>query len=389
MSAGIKLVAKPGEVEFPKGMEGMISRESAKSFVNGAEGFLCYTGISIDQLAENSTFEEVCYLLIYDALPNESELAEFNQRLLQYREIPDFTYETIYGMPAYSTHPMAALRTAVSTLSAFDEASEEDTPLALERAGISLIAKLPTIVAAIARSRQGLEPVHPRADLPLAANFLYMYTGEEPDPLYAKVMDIILLLHADHGCNASTFTSIVATSSLSDMYSSVVAGICSLKGPLHGGANERVMRMLNEIGTVDNAESYILNAIARKKKIMGFGHRVYKAYDPRAAILHGYAKDVTKQAGTEKWLEMAEIIERVMIDKLGKKGIYPNVDFFSGTVMASMGIEPSLFTPIFAMGRVPGWVSHILEQRADNRIYRPRFIYTGPMDVDYVPMDER
>jgi len=389
MSEGIKLVAKPGEVEFPKGMEGVIARESTKSFVNGAKGYLCYHGIPIEQLAENSTFEEVCYLLLYDALPNEQQFAEFNQRLTQYREIADFTYDLIARMPVYNTHPMSALRTAVSTLSLFDEAAEEDSPSARERAAIRLIAKMPTIVAAIGRSRKGLEPVHPRADLSLAANFLYMYTGEEADALYAKVMDVILLLHADHGCNASTFTSIVAASSMSDMYSSVVAGICSLKGPLHGGANERVMRMLNEIGDVENAEPYILNAIARKRKIMGFGHRVYKAYDPRAHILHGYAKDVTKKAGTEKWLQMAEIIERVMIDKLGRKGIYPNVDFFSGTVMASMGIAPSLFTLIFTMGRVPGWVSHIIEQRDDNRIFRPRFIYTGPMDVDYVPMDDR
>jgi citrate synthase len=388
MSA-IKLVAKPGEVDFPKGMEGIIARESTKSFVDGAKGYLCYHGIPIQQLAENSTFEEVCYLLLYDALPNEQQLADFNQRLKQYRDIPDFTYEVIMDMPTYNVHPMATLRTAVSTLSLADESAEEDTPEALERAGIRLIAKMGTVVAAIGRARKGLEPVRPRFDLDYGANFMYMYLGEDPDPLYAKVMDIILLLHADHGCNASTFTSIVATSSMSDMYSSVVAGICSLKGPLHGGANERVMRMLAEIGEVENAETYILNAIAKKKKIMGFGHRVYKAYDPRAAILQEYAKDVTAKAGTTKWLEMARIIERVMIDKLGKKGIYPNVDFYSGTVMASMGIEPSLFTPIFTVGRTPGWVSHILEQRADNRIFRPRFVYTGPMDVDYVPLEER
>lgn len=387
--SGIKLVAKPGEVDFPKGMEGMIARESTKSFVDGTKGYLAYHGIPIQQLAENSTFEETCYLLLYDALPNEQQLADFKQRLKQYREIPDFTYDVIMGMPMYSTHPMAAVRTAASTLSFGDESAEEDTPEALERAGIRLIAKMGTIAAAIGRARNDLEPVRPRFDLDYGANFMYMYLGEEADPLFSKVMDIILLLHADHGCNASTFTSIAAASSMSDMYSSVVAGICSLKGPLHGGANERVMHMLDEIGEADNAEPYILNAIAKKKKIMGFGHRVYKAYDPRAEILQGYADQITAKSGTEKWLEMARIIEKVMIDKLGRKGIYPNVDFYSGTVMASMGIEPAMFTPIFAIGRTPGWVSHILEQRADNRIFRPRFVFVGPMDADYVPMEER
>ncbi len=385
----VKLVAKPGEVQFPKGLEGIIARESTKSFVDGQKGYLVYHGIPIEELAEHSTFEEVSYLLIYDKLPTDAELKAFEKKLVMYREIPEEVYDIIYSSARYNVHPMAILRTAVSLLGVLDDEADDDAWDAQERKAIKLISRVATITAAIARARKNLDPVTPRADLSHSANFLWMLNGEEPDELNEKIMDVILILHADHGCNASTFTTLVVISSLSDLYSAICAAIGSLKGPLHGGANERVMHMLGEIGDPSKAEEVILRKIEKKEKIMGFGHRVYKAYDPRARILKKYADEITKRAGTEDWLKIAEIIEKVMIEKLGQKGIFPNVDFYSGVVMSSMGIETALFTPIFATGRISGWVAHALEQLADNRIYRPRFVYTGPIDEKYVPIEER
>ena len=386
----VKLVAKPGEVEFPKGMEGMISRESTKSYVDGLNGHLYYHGIPIEELAENSTFEETFFLLLYDRLPTEDELAAFKARMVQHREIPDMVYDVIAETAdVYGAHPMAVLRTAVSLLGIYDESAEDETDEAHERVAIKITSKFGAIVAAIGRGLQGLPAIRPRADLSHAANFLWMLTGEEPDSFDTKVMDLILILHADHGCNASTFGALVAQSALSDMYSAVVAGISTLKGPLHGGANQRVMLMLEEIGGPDKVEAWLDDALAKRKRIMGFGHRVYKAMDPRAVILHNYAEEVTRRAGTEEWLEMAEVIEKRMIEKLGAKGIWPNVDFFSGVVMSSMGIDSGLFTPIFALSRVSGWTAHALEQFRDNRIYRPRFVYVGPAEAHWVPFDER
>ncbi len=388
--AEVKLVAKPGEVPFAKGLEGVIARETTKSYVDGKNGRLYYHGIPIEQLAEHSTFEEVFYLLFYDRLPTEDELRTFKARMVQYREVPEKIYEMIWDRAgAYNANPMAVLRSVVSWLSTFDEDAEEDTPEAHEREAIKIVSKIATITAAIGRARKGLEPIHPRHDLSHAANFLWMLFGEEPDPFLAKVMDVILILHADHGANASTFATIVVKSTLADMYSAVVAGIAALKGPLHGGANQRVMQMLAEIGDPENAEAWVRKALARKQKIMGFGHRVYKAMDPRAVILRQYAEEVTRRAGTERWLEIAGTIERVMIETLGPKGIWPNVDFYSGVVMSSMGIDADLFTPIFATSRVAGWVAHAYEQRMDNRIFRPRFVYVGPAQEAYVPIEER
>ncbi len=385
-----ELVAKPGEVQFAKGMEGVIARETTKSYVDGKNGKLYYHGIPIEELAENSSFEEVAFLLLYDRLPTESEFEYFKSRMVQYREIAPEVYDYIIKASGrYNDTPMSVLRTAVSMLASFDDSAEEDSLPAHEREAIKLISRLATIAAAIGRARHGLEPIHPRPDLSHAGNFLYMLFGEAPDPFYERVMDVILVLHADHGCNASTFATLVVKSTLSDMYSSIVGGISALKGPLHGGANQRVMKMLREIGEPDRAEEWVLKALAKKRRIMGFGHRVYKAYDPRARILHGYAEEVVRRAGTEKYLHMAEIIERVMIEHLGKKGIFPNVDFYSGVVMSSMGIDKDLFTPIFAMARVAGWTAHALEQRMDNRIFRPRFVYVGPVIDHWVPMEER
>ena len=386
----VKLVAKPGEVEFAAGMAGVVARESTKSYVNGEEGKLYYHGYSIEDLAEHSSYEETAFLLLYDRMPNEEEFLAFKKRLIEYREIPGPVYDLIISQSQYyNVHPMSLLRTAVSMMADFDEVVEDEALDAQERVSMKLIARLPTVAAAIGRAQAGLDPLQPRPDLSHAANFLYMLNGEEPDELLEKIMDVILITHADHGCNASTFASIVVESTLSDMYSVVVAGIGALKGSLHGGANQRVMEMLAEIGSTAEADAWITNALARKKKVMGFGHRVYKAMDPRAIILHGYAKQITKRAGTEHWLGIAEVIEKAMVEKVGAKGIWPNVDFFSGVVMASMGISTDLFTVIFAVSRVSGWVAHALEQRADNRIFRPRFVYVGPATEEYVPIEDR
>lgn len=388
--SGNKLVAKPGEVEFSPGLAGVVARESTKSYVNGEEGKLYYYGYSIEDLAEHSTFEETSYLLLYDRMPNEEELKQFSQRLIEYREIPEAVYELIVQQTQlYNVHPMSILRTALSMLADFDEVVEAESLAAQERVAMKLIARTATVGAAIGRANRGLLPIQPRSDLGHAANFLYMLYGEEADELHTKIMDVILITHADHGCNASTFAGLVAQATLSDMYSVVVTGISTLKGPLHGGANQRVMAMLGEIGSVANAETWIQDALARKKKVMGFGHRVYKAMDPRAVILHEYAKQVTKKAGTEHWLDIAEVIANAMVEKVGEKGIWPNVDFFSGVVMSSMDIDADLFTVIFAVSRVSGWVAHALEQRADNRLYRPRFVYVGPATSKYVPLLER
>ncbi len=384
-----KMSAKPGEVEFSKGLEGVIVGESTKSRVNGLEGKLYYLGIPIQELAKHSTYEETAFLLLHDRLPGQAELDQFSKTLASHRHVPDEILTNILKI-ADRDHPMALLRTAVSMLSAFDPGSEASDPEGMEEEAIKLISRMATIAAAIGRARKGLGAVPPREDLSHAANFLYMLQGEAPDDYAARVMDVLLILLADHGCNASTFVCIATTSTETDMISSVVAGICALKGPLHGGANERAVYMLDEIGIPDRAREYVEQALAEKRKVMGFGHRVYKTKDPRATMLQDYVRELAKRGGTQHYLEIADVVERTMVEKLGAKGIYPNVDFMSGVVMASLGIETALFTPIFAVSRVAGWTAHILEQRADNRIFRPRFIYTGPeLGSPYIPLSER
>lgn len=385
-----KLIAQPGEVKFPKGMEGLPVAESTKSYVDGIGGKLSYHGHPIEELCDRSTFEEVFFLLLHDRLPKEAELKTLGRLMRSYREIPADVYHLITQQASrYGVHSMSVLRTAVSALAAYDETTEEDTPDELINQSVRIVSKIATVAAAIGRARHGYPFITPRMDLSHAANFYYMLTGNIPDAFFSKLMDVLLILHADHECNASTFATIVVRSTLSDQYSSVVAGIGALKGSLHGGANEEVMRMLQAIGSLDNVERFLEDAMSQKVKISGFGHRVYKTTDPRAAILRHYAREVTRRAGKEHWLETAERIEKVMADKYGQRGIWPNVDFFSGVVMASMGIEISMFTPIFAVGRSAGWVAHANEQRVDNRIYRPRFVYVGPEDEPYIPLRER
>ncbi len=384
-------VTWPVEVKIGKGLEGAIACTTKVGYVNGSKGWLIYRGYNIFDLAEYSSFEETCYLLLYGKLPTQKELDEFNAKLVANRAVDKAVIDVLKMIPTAKTHPMSALRTAVSVLGTLDEKAEETTVEAEREVAIKLIAKMATIAAAIARIRKGEEPVEPDSSLSHAGNFLYMMSGKKPDPTFERIMDVALILHADHGMNASTFTTMVVNSSLSDMYSSVVGGICSLKGPLHGGANERVLYDLEEIGDPSNVEAWFRKARETKRKVMGFGHRVYKAYDPRARILSPLAKLVSeKDPANKKLYETAVKLDEIVCKELGvEKKVFPNVDFYSGIVYRSMGIETAMFTPIFAVSRVSGWTARALEYLAENRIFRPRAVYTGPVKADYVPIDKR
>ncbi|MFQ5865514.1 MAG: citrate/2-methylcitrate synthase [bacterium] len=389
--------ALTGEVDWPldvkigKGLEGAISNTTKIGYVNGAKGWLIYRGYNCFDLAEKSSFEETAYLLLFGKLPTKLELDAFDKKLKDSRKVPKAVLEVLYSIPTNNTHPMSALRTAVSVLGTFDQKAEDTSVEAETEVAIKLIAQLATIAAAIARIRQGKEHLDPNPELSHAGNFLYMMTGAIPDGMFERIMDISLILHADHGMNASTFTTMVINSSLSDMYSSVAGGIGSLKGPLHGGANERVLYDLQEIGNPENVETWFQKAREKKRKVMGFGHRVYKAYDPRARILGPIAKYMAKNNPEFKPLfETAAKLDEVVCSELGKeKKIFPNVDFYSGIVYRAMGIETAMFTPIFAVSRVAGWTARALEYLADNRIFRPRAIYTGPIKAEYIPIDQR
>jgi len=381
---------KDGKHSYSKGLEGVIIGESKKSFIDGERGYLAYVGIPIEQLAQHSTYEETCFLLLHERLPTEKELQEFKNNLYIYREIPDEVYSLIMSSARYGVSPMSLLRLAVDYLSIFDEEADIHSEELNYRKALRLTAKLHTITAAIGRAIKGLEPIRPQHNLSMAANWLYMLKGEIPCEEDERIFDIILILHAEHEINASTFSGRVIISSLTDMYSAVVAAIGSLKGPLHGGANEDVMKMLFEIRTPDRAEEFVARKLKRKEKIPGFGHRVYKNYDPRAAVLKSIAEKLAeKNTDVKNWLEIGKRIEKFMIENLGSKGIYPNVDFYSGIVMSYLGIETRMFTPVFATGRIVGWVAHILEQLKDNRIFRPRVIYVGPEEQNYIPIEQR
>ena len=374
--------------QYSRGLEGVIAAITSISCIDGEEGILIYRGIPIQVMAKNSTFEETAYFLLFGKLPTRTELDYFIGDLKEHRALSEHEIGCILSFPK-DAHPMDALRTAVSIMGLNDPMKGAESRDINLRIGIKIIAKIPSIIAAFDRMRKGKEIIQPDSNLSHAENFLYMLRGEKPDTEDARILDIALILHADHGMNASTFGSMVTASTLSDMYSAIVTGIGTLKGPLHGGANERVLKMINEIGSEDKAEEYVLNALAEHRKIMGFGHRVYKAYDPRAKILKGYAERLSEKNGDMKFINIGKKIEEVMIREVGKKGIFPNVDFYSGIVYHFLGIPTDLFTPIFAMSRVAGWVAHIVEYLQANRIFRPRAIYNGPVDVEYTPMEER
>jgi citrate synthase len=370
---------------FKEGLEDIVAATSSICFIDGVQGRLIYEGYSINELAEHSTFEETAYLLWSGALPSRSQLGSFSSQLLENRGIPDSVYSLLRTSPK-SAHPMSVLRSAVSFLGLTDPEADENTPEANKRKALRLLAKIPVMVTTHHRLRNGLTPVPPSSSLGCAGNFLYMLNGTKPEKRQERIFDVCLILHADHEFNASTFAGRVTAATLSDMYSAVTSAIGALKGPLHGGANESVMKMLLEIGDVSNVDEYIHAALAAKKKISGFGHRVYKTEDPRATVLRKMSKELGERIGNLRWYEMSVKIEKIVKEE---KHLYPNVDFFSASVYYTLGIPIDLFTPIFAISRTAGWTAHILEQYAHNRLIRPLAEYTGPLDLHYEPIDRR
>lgn len=380
--------------DLQKGLEGVLVTESELSYIDGSTGRLIYRGYSIEDLAREASFEEVLYLLWHGHLPTRSELDSFTAALTAEYNVHDDVIGTLRALVDAGEHPMAALRTATSMLSAYDDdatANGDDAAAAL-RSGRRIAATVPTVLAAFERLRQGNEPVEPREDLDYAANFLYMLTGEEPDQVAQETFDMALILHADHGINASTFTAMVIASTFADMYNSVTGGIAALSGPLHGGANQDVMEVLFELDESQlDPREWIEEAMADDRRIPGWGHRVYDVKDPRANLLEEKAKELSETSGERKWYEYSRTIEDYLTDEIGlpEKGIAPNVDFYSGSVYYQLGIPIDMYTPIFAMSRVGGWVAHVLEYQEDNRLIRPRARYTGQMDQSWVPIEDR
>ncbi len=385
-----------GEVKWPvtaeigRGLENAVTNETKVGYVNGAKGWLNYRGYDVFNLSQFSTFEETSYALLFGAMPTAQQLKEFNEKLAANRKIPAKIIEIMKMYPITETHPMISLSIGVSLLSTFDRTTETLTVEAETEVAIKLIAQMATLAAAVARIRSGKEPIEPDKDLSHAANFLYMLNGKKPDKGAERVMDICLVLHADHGMNASTFATMVTNSTLSDMYSSIVTGIGTLKGPLHGGANEQVVYQLEEIGNLDNVEPWYRASREAKKKVMGFGHRVYKSYDPRARILGPLVDIFTADPEIKRLYDIANKLNELVCAELGKeKKIFPNVDFYSGLVYKAMGIEIPMFSVIFAVSRISGWGGRVLEYLKDNRLFRPRAVYTGPMLAEYVPIEKR
>src|SRR5690625_2791982 len=367
-----------------KGLEGVIATES--SICSIIDDQLTYVGYTIDDLAENASFEEVVYLLWNRELPTQEKLDEIKQELANEMEVPEAIIDHLRSYDLSKVHPMAAVRTAISLLGLYDEEADVMDNEANHRKAIRLQAKISTIVTAFSRIRQGKDPVKPKKDLTYAENFLYMLNGKEGDPIEVEAIDKALILHADHELNASTFTARVCVATLSDVYSGITAAIGALKGPLHGGANEQVMAMLTEIGEEENAIPYVKKKLENKEKIMGMGHREYQQGDPRAKHLQKMSKELTKLTEQPKWYNMSVKIEEYIKEE---KGLPANVDFYSASVYHSMGIEHDLFTPIFAISRVSGWLAHILEQYDNNRLIRPRAEYIGPNTQEYVSIENR
>ncbi len=376
------------EKQFDQGLVNTIVAETAMSYIDGENGVLEYVGIDIDSLARNSTFEETTFLLWNRRLPNVAELAEFESTLRAEYLLPDAMLDMIRAMPVESG-PMHAVQTLVSALSLFDPEADDNDPEANIRKATRLVAKTPTLIAAFDRHRKGHEIIAPDQNCSIAENFLWMLRGEKPTETMARALDVCLVLHADHGFNASAFTGLVVISTLSDLYSSCSAAIGALRGPLHGGANEGVMKMLAEIGDLSKVDAFIDKKIECKEKIMGFGHRVYKAYDPRATYLKTFAKGLAKDTGNQDLYEMSCRIEEIMHDAVAAKGILPNVDFYSATTYHSLGLDLDLFTPMFALSRMSGWTGHCIEYLADNKLIRPGAAYVGPHDVPYVSLEDR
>ena len=374
--------------EYKPGLEGIPATRSSISHVDGTKGILEYRGIKIEELAAKSSFLETAYLLIWGSLPNERELEEFQTDILYHRRIKYRIRDMMKCFPE-TGHPMDALQTSAAALGLFYSRRALDNPDYIRKAVVRLLAKIPTMVAAFHQMRRGNDAIQPNDNLDYATNFLYMLTERKPHPLAAKVFDVCLTLHAEHTINASTFSAMVTASTLTDPYGVIASAVGTLAGPLHGGANEEVLSMLEEIGSVNNVAPYIEEKIAHKQKIMGFGHRVYKVKDPRAKILQSLAEQLFEETGYDSYYKIALEVEKVIEGKLGAKGIYPNVDFYSGLVYKKLGIPADLFTPIFAIARVAGWLAHWKEQLAVNRIFRPTQVYTGEHNAPYIPMAQR
>jgi citrate synthase len=376
------------ELEYRPGLADVPVAESAISYIDGKRARLEYRGIAVETLARESGFEETAWLLLKGDLPTQRELAGFDHELRQHRRLKYKLIDLIKCLPE-TGHPMDALQSCVAALGMFYPARDVSNPVTNWDSVIRLVSKLPVITAAFHRLRRGDEAVAPRPDLGHAANFYYMLTEKEPSPAITRVLDACLVLHAEHNMNASTFSGRVTGSTLANPYAVVSSAIGTLNGPLHGGANEEALEMLDEIGSVENAKPWLEHAVATKKKIMGFGHRVYKVKDPRATVLQELAENAFVETGKPKTYQIALEVEKAANVILGPKGIYPNVDFFSGIVYESLGIPRDLFTPIFAISRVAGWLAHWMEQLKNNRIYRPEQIYVGKHDVAYVPLEKR
>jgi citrate synthase len=374
--------------EYKPGLEGIPATQSSISYVDGQKGILEYRGINIEELAKSSTFLETSYLLIWGGLPTKDELAEFEHEIRYHRRLKYRIRDMMKCFPE-SGHPMDALQACAAALGLFYSRRALDDPAYIRAAVVRLLAKIPTMVAAFQLMRKGNDPVQPRDDLDYSANFLYMLNEQEPDELAAHIFDVCLTLHAEHTINASTFSAMVTASTLTDPYAVVASAVGTLAGPLHGGANEEVITMLEEIGSVENVRSYLDDCLQRKAKIMGFGHRVYKVKDPRAIILQNLAEQLFEKFGRDDYYDIAVELEAAVEEKLGHKGIYPNVDFYSGLVYRKLGIPTDLFTPVFAIARVAGWLAHWKEQLAENRIFRPTQIYTGARNASYVPIEQR
>lgn len=374
--------------EFKPGLEGIPAAQSSISRVDGQQGILEYRGIRIEELASKSTFLETAYLLIWGELPTKQELEAFEHEVRYHRRIKYRIRDMMKCFPE-SGHPMDALQASAAALGLFHSRRDLDNPVYIRDAAVRLLAKIPTMVAAFQLMRKGNDPVRPRDDLDYSANFLYMLSEREPDPLSARIFDVCLTLHAEHTMNASTFSARVTASTLTDPYAVVASAVGTLGGPLHGGANEEVIEMLQQIGSVENVRPYLEDRLTRKAKIMGFGHRVYKVKDPRAIILQNLVQKLFEKFGHDKYYDIAVEMERVLEEKLAQKGIYPNVDFYSGLVYRKLGIPTDLFTPVFAIARVAGWLAHWKEQLKENRIFRPTQVYNGLHNAPYIHIEQR
>lgn len=377
-------------VEYSKGLEGVIAAESRICKVDGENGKLYYEGYSISDLVEHCSFEEVTYLLLYGELPNEREFSSFQSHMRASREISEPIRRMIQEFPN-ENHPMELLQSVVAYLSGYIEHKIQHSAHCNCRDTLHQVVQLTTVVAAYERYKTGRAYVRPSKSLSHGANFLFMLNGTEPDELEGRIMDDCLILHAEHGFNASTFTARVVASTISTCYSAISAAIGALFGSLHGGANEKVMAMVDEIGDPANAAAWVNRALDEKRKIMGMGHRVYKAKDPRSVIMENYLYQLSEKRGEFRYYEILKEVERSFRERMEEKGkpIYPNVDFFSGAVYRLLGVPTRLFTPIFAMARASGWLAHILEQREDNRIYRPKALYVGERDKTVLQIEQR